>query len=86
MNLSGRFEILEVLEKTRANGWSKAKAGDIITISLQIVSNTHLGSSGYTSHQVYPLIRIEGTDIEWNDSFSRIAERITKTFKMKQLN
>lgn len=85
MNLNGRFEILEILEKTRAKGWSKVKQGDIISMSLPIISNTYLGSSGYTTHQIYPLIKIENTDIEWNDSFSRISERITKTFKVIQL-
>ena len=34
MNLNGRFEILEVLKKTRAKGWSKVKRGDIILMSL----------------------------------------------------
>lgn len=86
MQLSGRFEIQEIIKKTSANGWKKLKVGDIITITLPIECNSTFCSHGYTVHQIYPNIQLDGGDLNWSDSFNRIFERMNVNFKLKQID
>lgn len=85
MELSGRFKVIKILKKTKANGWDKVNEGDIIKISLPIVRNSRGGGAGYAIYQIYPTVTIENTDFEWYDSFTKISERMTKTFELIQL-
>lgn len=81
--LTGRFKIVEILTKTRANGWKNLKPGDILFISLEISNNSHFGKV----HQSHLNIRAIGSDYEWKwvDTLSFIHTRLNTNFKVKQL-
>lgn len=81
--LTGRFKILDISLKTRANGWKNLKPGDIIEISLELANNSQFGRVYQSRLNIHAI----SGDFEWNwvDTLSFVHTRLNTNFKVEQL-
>lgn len=84
IKLTGKFEILEIKLKTKANGWKNLKPGDVIYLTLELDCNSY----GGRVYQSRLNIHAVSNDFEWDwiDTLNFVHTRLTTNFKVKTIN
>lgn len=83
LKLTGKFKILDISLKTRANGWKNLKPGDIVEISLELANNSQFGRVYQSRLNIHAI----SGDFEWNwiDTLSFTYTRLNTNFKVEQI-
>lgn len=84
INLKCKIQILNILKRTKARGWSNVKEGDIVEITLPITYNKKPSNSGAV-YQLYPQIKNINNGDVWENSMNQLFNILTETFDVNQI-